>query len=402
MVESKIRCTTCYNVFNTTKNIGEKTTCPMCDTRVAINEKNIVGDIKTQLTDLTGKISKSVKNAVTGKTKEKATLIIGGKKYDKELIDLVIKITNDKDVINLQDSKQIFSKISDYNDYTNIEKKTIAHIRKKYKFTSEANNWLRAEIRKEAATRKKDKRVKDPTNETFKDNTPIKMAFTNIKDAYTWENINNLNDKPKTNAQWAGILLSIVFILGLMSGIMYGLKWNDQEDQWDNNGLSSVHGSVIDENGNAIEGVAVYTGEKQTMTNAQGQYYLYDLKGDEISILFSFEGYKDLNIWIDIRAGGANILEVEMVKGDGTEKSDYRINVNEPWPPNYALAPIFMLTSIIALMGSAAALLEENFRIAITGCLFGIISYGFLIGSLLSIIALALILTDYQRFSNKK
>ena len=48
------------------------------------------------------------------------------------------------------------------------------------------------------------------------------MVFTNIKDAYTWENINNLSEKPKTNAQWAGILLSIVFVLGLLSGVMYG------------------------------------------------------------------------------------------------------------------------------------------------------------------------------------
>ncbi len=56
MVESKIRCTTCYNVFNTTKDIGEKATCPMCDSAVAINEKNIVGDIKQQLTELTEKI----------------------------------------------------------------------------------------------------------------------------------------------------------------------------------------------------------------------------------------------------------------------------------------------------------------------------------------------------------
>ena len=402
MVESKIRCTTCYNVFNTTKKHGDKATCPMCDSLVSINDKNVVGDIKKQLNDLTGKISKKVKNAVTGKTKEKATLKIGKNKYDKELMQLVINITNDKEIINLEDSKQIFSKISDYNDYTNVEKKTIAYIRKEYKFTTDANDWLRTEIRREAATRKKDKRIKDPTNETFKDETPIKMVFTNIKDAYNWENLNNLNDKPKTNAQWAGILLSIVFVLGLMSGIMYGLKWNDQEDQWDNNGLSSVHGSVIDKNGNAIEGVAVYTGDKQTKTNAQGQYYLYDIKGEEISILFSLEGYKDLNIWIDIDAAVANILEIQMIEGDGTEKTDYRMNVAEPWPPNYALAPIFMLTSIIALMGSAAALLEENFRMAITGCLFGIISYGFLIGSLLSIIALALILTDYQRFSNKK
>ena len=401
MVESKIRCTTCYNVFNTTKDVGGKATCPMCDSAVAINEKNIVGDIKKQISDLTGKIGSEVKRAITGKNKEEATLTIDGKKYDRELMNLVIAITKDRNEINLKDTKKIFPKISDYNDYTKVEKQTVAYIRKKYKFTSEANKWLRTEIRREASTRVKDKKSKDPTNNEFKDDTPIKMVFTNIKDAYTWENINNLSEKPKSNAQWAGILLSIVFVLGLLSGVMYGLKWNNQEDQWDNNGLSSVHGSVIDEDGNAMEGVSVYGGNKQTTTNNQGQYYLYDLQGEEISILFSIEGYKDVSVWIDIRSGSANILEVEVEKGDGDIKLDLRKQIAEPWPPNYALAPIFMISALITLMGSAAALLQENFKIAIAGCLFGIISYGFLIGSILSVVALALLLIDYQKFNSK-
>ena len=401
MVESKIRCTTCYNVFNTTKDVGGKATCPMCDSAVAINENNIVGDIKKQISDLTDKIGSEFKRAITGKNKEEPTLTIDGKKYDRELMNLVMTITKDRNEINLKDTKKIFPKISDYNDYTKIEKQTVAYIRKKYKFTSEANKWLRTEIRREASTRVKDKKSKDPTNNEFKDDTPIKMVFTNIKDAYTWENINNLSEKPKSNAQWAGILLSIVFVLGLLSGVMYGLKWNNQEDQWDNNGLSSVHGSVIDEDGNAMEGVAVYGGNKQTTTNTQGQYYLYDLQGEEISILFSIEGYKDVSVWMDIRSGSANILEVEVEKGDGDIKLDLRKQIAEPWPPNYALAPIFMISALITLMGSAAALLQENFKIAITGCLFGIISYGFLIGSILSVVALALLLIDYQKFNSK-
>ena len=401
MVESKIRCTTCYNVFNTTKNIGGKATCPMCDSAVTVNENNLVGDIKKQISDLTYKVGNEIKRATIGKKGEQPTLTIDGKKYDRELMNLVMDITKNKNQINLKDTKKIFPKINDYNDYTKIEKQTVAYIRKKYKFTDEANKWLRTEIRREASTRDKDKRSKDPTSEEFKDDTPIKMVFTNIKDAYAWENINNLNEKPKSNAQWAGILLSVVFVLGLLSGIMYGLKWNNQEDQWDNNGLSSVHGSVIDEDGNAMEGVAVYGGDKQTTTNYQGQFYLYDLPGQEISILFSIEGYKDVSVWMDIRSGSANILEVEIEEGDGNIKLDYRKQIAEPWPPNYALAPIFMISALITLMGSAAALLQENFRIAITGCLFGIISYGFLIGSILSVVALALLLTDYQKFNSK-
>jgi hypothetical protein len=401
MVESKLRCTTCYNVFNTTKKFGEKAACPMCDSTVGVNDTNIVGDIKKQIGDLTEKIGEKVKEAITGQTKEKATLTLNGKKYDKELMNLVLDITTNKSKINLEDSKKIFKNINDYNDYTPIEKQTVAYIRKKYKFTPAANKWLRTEIRKKAAIRIKDERPKDPTNEEFKDDTPIKMVFTNIKDAYNWKNINNLNDKPKTNAQWAGILLSIVFILGLLSGIMYGLKWNNQENQWDNTGLSSIHGSVIDENGNAMEDVAVYGGNKQTTTNTQGQYYLYDISGDEVSLLFSFEGYKDITVWIDIRAGVANILQIEMSAGEGDLRLDQRKDVAEPWPPNYALAPIFMVASLITLMGSAAALLEENFRMAVTGCIFGIISYGFLVGSILSVIALGLLLIDYKSFDNK-
>ena len=109
-----------------------------------------------------------------------------------------------------------------------------------------------------------------------------------------------------------------------------------------------------------------------------------------------------ITVWIDIRAGVANILQIEMLTGEGNLKLDQRKDIAEPWPPNYALAPIFMVASLITLMGSAAALLEENFRIAVTGCIFGIISYGFLVGSILSVIALGLLLIDYKRFDNKK
>ena len=43
-----------------------------------------------------------------------------------------------------------------------------------------------------------------------------------------------------------------------------------------------------------MEGVAVYGGNKQTTTNNQGQYYLYDLQGEEISILFQLRDIKTL------------------------------------------------------------------------------------------------------------
>ena len=119
--------------------------------------------------------------------------------------------------------------------------------------------------------------------------------------------------------------------------------------------------------------------------------------GDEIKITFTMEGYGETIVWMNIRSEGTNILDMELSESN-TQKFDYRKDIAEPWPPNYALAPIFMVAAIIALMGSSAALLQQNFRMAVTGCLFGVISYGFLLGSLLSVVALSLLLLDRKKF----
>ena len=395
-----MRCTTCYNVFNTAKKEGQGVTCPMCDSSFTVEKTTFVADIKQSITKVTKGISDYVKEK-TGTIEDKDTGIfmdIKGKKYDRELIEIAQELTEKKEEIKLEGSKKLFLKIKDYDDYTDIEKRTVSYIRKKFKFTSEANQWLRTEIKKWAATRKRHKETKDPTSSEFKRKTAVSAVFTNLKDAYNWDNLNNLGEKPKTPSQWAGVLLSIVFVLGILSGIAYGLKWNNQETQWDNQGLASVHGTVIDKDGNPLNGVRVETNDKTAYTNLQGKYYLYDLGGDEARLNFDMEGYGTVVVWMNIRADGTNIMEIEMNKGEGQTNYDYRENIAKPWPPNYALAPIFMIASIVTLIGSSSALLHQNFKVAVLGCLFGVLSYGFLIGSVLSVIALSLLLVDRERF----
>ena len=399
MGDTKVRCTTCYNVFNTSKEEGETVICPMCDNSFAVKKVNIVSDIAQSITDFTTKIGTNIKEKITSETKKEDSVfeIIDGKKYDKELLRVATELTEKKEEITIEGSKQLFTQISDYDDYTQIEKQTVAYIRKNYKFTPEANKWLRTEIRRWAQVRTRNEEVTDPTSSEFKSGKQISFVFTNLKDAYRWDNLRN--DKPKTPSQWAGILLSIVFVLGLFSGIAYGIKWNNQDTQWNNEGLSAVHGSVIDTNGDAIEDVIVEANGKKTSTNPQGWYVIYDIVGDEVQITFTMEGYGTVTVWINIRSEGTNILDIELLEGN-EQKYDYRKEVAEPWPPNYALAPIFMVASFVALMGSSAAILKQNFRMAVAGCLFGVISYGFLVGSILSVIALSLLLVDRKNFDN--
>ena len=397
MGDSKIRCTTCYNVFNSSKELGEKVMCPMCDNSFTLKNTSFIPSLAQSITDLTTKIGSNIKEKITSEDKIDETIfeVIEGKRYDRELIKVAKDLTNGNEEITIEGSKKLFTRIRDYDDYTQIEKQTVAYIRKKYKFTPEANQWLRKEIRKWASTKTRGKNVNDPTSADFKDNTQISFVFNNLKDAYRWDNLKY--EEQKTPAQWAGILLSIVFILGLMSGIAYGIKWNNQETQWSSEGLSAIHGTVIDTNGEAIENVIVEANGRKTSTNPQGWYVIYDLVGDDVEIKFTMEGYGDVTVWTNLRSEGTNVLDIELLEGN-PQKFDYRKEVNEPWPPNYALAPIFMIASIIALMGGSAALLQQNFRMAVAGCLCGVISYGFLLGTILSIIALSLILVDRKKF----
>ncbi len=373
--------------------------CPMCDNSFILKKNSFIPSLAQSITDLTTKIGSNIKEKITSENKidEAVFEVIEGKRYDKELIKVAKELTNNKEEITIEGSKKLFTRIRDYDDYTQIEKQTVAYIRKKYKFTPEANQWLRKEIRKWASTKTRGKNVSDPTSADFKDNNQISFVFNNLKDAYRWDNLKY--KEQKTPAQWAGILLSIVFVLGLMSGIAYGIKWNNQETQWSSEGLSAIHGTVIDTNGESIENVIVEANGRKTSTNPQGWYVIYDLVGNDVEIKFTMEGYGDVTVWTNLRSEGTNVLDIELLEGN-SQKFDYRKEVAEPWPPNYALAPIFMIASIVALMGGSAALLQQNFRMAVAGCLCGVISYGFLLGTILSIIALSLILVDRKNFEN--
>lgn len=80
---------------------------------------------------------------------------INGKKYDKCMLDLADEAVKGKGDgrISTEDAKKLIVSVTDGNRYTDIEKSTMAYIRENYKFTDEADTWLRTELRKWAATK---------------------------------------------------------------------------------------------------------------------------------------------------------------------------------------------------------------------------------------------------------
>jgi hypothetical protein len=81
--------------------------------------------------------------------------VIGGEKYDDELLKAAEEAVAGRGDgrISLEDAKVLLEKVMDGNSYTEIEKATVAYIRENFKWTDEADEWFRTEIRRWAATK---------------------------------------------------------------------------------------------------------------------------------------------------------------------------------------------------------------------------------------------------------
>ncbi|MBK8266308.1 MAG: hypothetical protein IPK80_33900 [Nannocystis sp.] len=79
---------------------------------------------------------------------------INGKKYDKQMLEIAEAVTSGQGDgrISLADAKRLLAAVTDGGSYTEIEKETMAYIRANFRFTEEADEWFRTEIRRFAAT----------------------------------------------------------------------------------------------------------------------------------------------------------------------------------------------------------------------------------------------------------
>ena len=80
---------------------------------------------------------------------------IDGKQYDGALIEAAEKaVAGQGDGrISKADAEVLLQQVKDGDKYTDVEKATVAYIREKLKWTEEADEFFRTEIRKWAATK---------------------------------------------------------------------------------------------------------------------------------------------------------------------------------------------------------------------------------------------------------
>lgn len=90
--------------------------------------------------------------------------VIRGKKYDRRMLELAEGLTQGRGDgrISINDAKNLLRVVKDANNYSDTEKLTMEYIRRHYRFTKEADEFFRTEIRKWAAGKQKKKQAEKP------------------------------------------------------------------------------------------------------------------------------------------------------------------------------------------------------------------------------------------------
>ena len=81
--------------------------------------------------------------------------VIDGHEYDRHMLEIAdAAVAGQGDGrISKKDAEKLLTAVKDANNYTDVEKATMKYIRDNYQFTKGADEWIRTEIRKWAATK---------------------------------------------------------------------------------------------------------------------------------------------------------------------------------------------------------------------------------------------------------
>ena len=220
-----------------------------------------------------------------------------------------------------------------------------------------------------------------------------------------YENAINNFWNPDGNTAWAGIILVMVALLGFFAGGTYFMHWTEYETIVDDVGLVDIQGVIQTNDGNPLENVEItLNGQNWTWaSNEQGRFYIYDVEGGIREITFNLENYEEQTQKIELEVGRINVVNAILEEGDCSSDCEYidkTFEVDNPAEISLVLSVIIILFSVVTLYGSIAALRKSDFSMALIGSIAGILSYGFMLGSILSIVAMLMIFSDRDAFES--
>ena len=229
----------------------------------------------------------------------------------------------------------------------------------------------------------------------------------NVDERYSWESeapmihpsvhLKTRSMKPVI----AGIILVILFLSGIfVSGILL-FSFDSLSDI---NVPSEFEGKVVDDGGNALEGISVTVVGHPGMhavTDSNGKFLIRNITSGKQKLLFTGEGYGPLTAEVFVLPWNITFPyeRFEMKKGEQTEQKSLIIRIFELGP---LMSAFIIAMSVAALAGGIAAITRKHFIIALIGAVLGTISGIFtLAGIVLGIIAIVLLLISKDEFETE-
>ena len=201
--------------------------------------------------------------------------------------------------------------------------------------------------------------------------------------------------KPRTDKpMMAAVILVCVFVLGASSAAFSETFIEAPLGVLSGAGMTgTVEFMITDQSNNSLENVSITINNVSGKTNVNGKCSVKNVSlGIKKAEIFISEN-KTLTREILVKPF-INSYEEIIVKDDSEEFIPY---------DTVGCSIILLIFSVIALLGVVASLKRQHFDVAVAGSALGIFSFGFfMIGSILSIIALIIILRSKEEFEDGK
>jgi len=202
--------------------------------------------------------------------------------------------------------------------------------------------------------------------------------------------------KPLTNKPvMAAILLAAVFALGMATAAFSETFVETSLEVLSNTGMTgTVEFYVIDQSNETLEDVEITIVGVSGTTNERGTYILENVTLGIQNVELSLSEYKTQTWEILVMPVARSYHKITMEEGTGEDHTTF---------DTLGCSIILAIFSVFALLGSLSCLRRRNLDVAIAGSAIGIFVFGFfMIGSLLSIIALIMIIRSREEFENGK
>jgi len=201
--------------------------------------------------------------------------------------------------------------------------------------------------------------------------------------------------KPRTDKPMiAAVILICVFVLGASSAVFSETFIEVPLDVLSGAGITgTVEFMIIDHSNNSFPNVSITIDEISCITNANGKCSVGNVSLGIKEVELSISENKTLTREILVTPFISSYNEI-IVKEDSKKHMPYE---------TMGCSIILIVFSVIALFGVVASLKRQHFDVAVAGSMLGIFSFGFfMIGSILSIIALIIIIRSKEEFENGK